>query len=107
MVDDIAQRVIALATRHDGVYLFKNVKKQQLTPQSSIHFDLRLDVDEAQELMDEFFTEFSVSRGGFSLDTYYPDVPLSLNPFKKQVLDIPDFTLGMLIESAKAGKWLY
>lgn len=107
MVDDIAQRVIALATRHDGVYLFKNVKKQQLTPQSSIHFDLRLDVDEAQELMDEFFSEFAVSRGSFSLDTYYPDVPLSWNPFKKQVLDIPDFTIGMLIESAKAGKWLY
>lgn len=107
MVADIAQRVIALATRHDGVYLFKNVKKQQLTPQSSIHFDLRLDVDEAKELMDEYFTEFAVSRGAFSLDTYYPDVPLSWNPFKKQVLDIPDFTIGMLIESAKAGKWLY
>jgi Protein of unknown function (DUF1493) len=108
MVDDIAQRVIALATRHDGVYLFKKWKKNELMPESSIHFDLRLDVDEAEELMDDFFKEFSVSRGSFTIATYYPELPISLNPFKKkQLLDIPDFTIGMLIESAKAGRWLY
>lgn len=107
MVENIEQKVIDLATRHDGVYLFKKSKKDTITPESSIHFDLRLDIDEAQDLMDEFFTEFSVSRGLFTIETYYPEVQLSLNPFKKQVLDVPDFTIGMLIESAKAGKWLY
>jgi|SRR5471030_848485 len=107
MVEDIEQKVIDLATRHDGAYLFKKSKKNTITPEWSIHFDLRLDVDEAQELMDEFFTEFSVSRERFSLDTYYPEVLFSLNPFKKKVLDIPNFTIGMLIESAKTGKWLY
>lgn len=108
MLDDITQRVIALASRHDGVYLFKNTKKNLLTPESSIHFDLRLDVDEAEEFMEDFFKEFTVSKGKFSIETYYPDTPISLNPFKKkEILDIPDFTLKMLIESAKAGYWLY
>ncbi|WP_241650378.1 DUF1493 family protein, partial [Rosenbergiella collisarenosi] len=34
--------------------------------------------------------------------------PFLLNPFKKRApIPVPDFTLRMLIESAKAGRWLY
>jgi hypothetical protein len=34
-------------------------------------------------------------------------LPFSWNPFKKAYsVSVPDFTIGMLIESAKAGKWL-
>ncbi|WP_143339108.1 DUF1493 family protein, partial [Cronobacter sakazakii] len=54
---------------------------------------------------------FSVARGNFSITTYYPpDPPLSvmLNPFRKREIPIvPFFTIGMLIESARAGRWLY
>lgn len=61
--------------------------------------------------MDEFFAEFGVERGNFSITTYYPpDPPLRavLNPFKKrEIPPVPDFTIEMLIESAKAGYWLY
>ncbi|APV79145.1 hypothetical protein B5022_09560 [Salmonella enterica subsp. enterica serovar Dublin] len=62
-------------------------------------------------LMDDFFTTFNVDRGSFSITTYYPpEPPLKhlLNPFRKN--DIPqvaDFTIGMLIASARAGRWLY
>lgn len=107
MVEDIAQRVIDLVTRHSGVYMFRKKKYDTYTAESNIHFDVRLDVDDAEELMDEFFTVFNTDRGNFKLETYYPDVPLSWNPFKKQIINVPDFTVGMLIESAKAGKWLY
>ena len=70
--------------------------------------DMQLDVTEAEDLMDEFFKEFNVDRGNFNINTYYPDEPFSWNPFKKfPVVMVPDFTIGMLIESAKAGKWLY
>ncbi|EEN8198835.1 DUF1493 family protein [Salmonella enterica subsp. enterica serovar Enteritidis] len=61
-------------------------------------------------LMDDFFTTF-IDRGSFSITTYYPpEPPLKhlLNPFRKN--DIPqvaDFTIGMLIASARAGRWLY
>ncbi|MDX6021623.1 DUF1493 family protein [Scandinavium sp. V105_16] len=107
MVDDIEQRVIALVTPYSGVYMFRKKKYDTYTAESSIHFDFRLDVDEAEELMNAFFTEFNVDPGNFKQETYYPEVEFSLNPFKKQRVDVPDFTIGMLIESAKAGKWLY
>jgi len=105
--DSIEQRVIDLVTRHSGVYMFRKKKYDTYTAESSLHFDVRLDVDDAEELMDEFFREFKVDRGHFKLEVYYPDVKFSWNPFKKQFVDVPDFTIRMLIESAKAGKWLY
>ncbi|HAC6654586.1 TPA_asm: DUF1493 family protein [Salmonella enterica subsp. enterica serovar Abortusovis] len=34
--------------------------------------------------------------------------PNCLNPFRKNdIPQVPDFTIGMLIESAGAGRWLY
>ncbi len=107
MVACIEQRVIELVTRHSGVYVFRKKKYDTYTAESSLHFDVRLDVDDAEELMDEFFIEFNTTRENFNLRTYYPEVKFSWNPFKKQIVDIPDFTIGMLIESAKAGRWLY
>ncbi|MBS0968520.1 DUF1493 family protein [Nissabacter archeti] len=104
---DIEQRVIALVTRYSGVYMFRKKKYDTYTAESNIHFDVQLDVDDAEELMDEFFKVFNTERGNFKLEHYYPDVPLSWNPLKKQIIDVPDFTIGMLIESAKAGRWLY
>lgn len=109
MVDDIEQRIFALARRYNGVYLFNNAKKQRLlTRETDFDTDMQLDVGEAEDLMDEFFKEFQVERGNFKIETYYPDTPFSWNPFKKtEPVLVPDFTIGMLIESAKAGKWLY
>ncbi|WP_312272871.1 DUF1493 family protein, partial [Pseudescherichia sp.] len=43
-----------------------------------------------------------------NIKTYYPDIPFSWNLFKKmEPVPVPAFTIGMLVESAKAGKWLY
>lgn len=109
MVDDIEQGIFALVRRYNGVYLFNNEKKQRLlTRDTDFDTDMQLDVSEAEDLMDEFFKEFQVERGQFKIETYYPDEPFSWNPFKKfPPVPVPDFTIGMLIESAKAGKWLY
>jgi len=44
MDDDIEPRVIALARRYNGVYLFNNEKKQRLlTPTTDLDTDMRLD----------------------------------------------------------------
>lgn len=108
MTVEIEQRIYELVRRYDGVYLFK---QKTLTPQIDIDSDLNFEREEAAALMDEFFNEFSVDRGTFAIETYYPDEPSLvqiLNPFnKREVPVVPDFTLGMLIESAKAGRWLY
>lgn len=109
MVGNIEQRIYALARRYNGVYLINNEKKQKLlNADTDIDTDMLLDVDEAEELMEEFFRDFSVDKGSFNIKVYYPDGPFSWNPFKKSIpILVPDFTIGMLIESAKAGKWLY
>ncbi|MDW8846967.1 DUF1493 family protein [Erwinia sp. MMLR14_017] len=109
MVSDTETRVFALVRRYNGVYLFNNEKKQRLlTSETDLDTDMQLDVSEAEDLMEEFFKEFQVDRGNFKIETYYPDEPFSWNPFKKfPPILVPDFTIGMLIESAKAGKWLY
>ncbi|MGB9095814.1 DUF1493 family protein [Erwinia sp.] len=104
---DIEKKVIALITGYSGTYSFRKQKYDIYTAESSIHFDVRLDVDEFDYLMDEYFLHFNVDKESFNISTYYPDVPVSLNPFKKTIIDIPELTIGMLIESAKAGKWLY
>ncbi|WP_159281427.1 DUF1493 family protein [Rahnella variigena] len=107
VTDDIAKQVIDLVTRRSGVYMFRRKKYDTYTEESNIHFDVKLDQDDVEELMDEYFSKFQVKKEGFKIETYYPEVTFSWNPFKKQIVDIPDFTIGMLIESAKAGKWLY
>ncbi|MCX8961544.1 DUF1493 family protein [Erwinia psidii] len=107
MVDDIEKQIYKLVRRHDGVYLFK-CKEPVLTRETDLDTDLRMEEEEAEELMNEFFSLFDVEKGHFDIKTYYPDEPFSWNPFHKYTpIQVPDFTIGMLIESAKAGRWLY
>lgn len=108
MTEQLEQRIYELVRRYDGVYLFK---QKTLTPQIDIDSDLNFERDEAAALMEEFFSEFAVDRANFAIETYYPDEPSLaqiLNPFnKREVPVVPDFTLGMLITSAQAGRWLF
>lgn len=108
MVDDIDQRVIALITKHSSYYPFRKQKRDTFTAESSIHFDVRLDQGEVEELIEDFAREFTVDVSAFNVETYYPEVKHSWNPFKNpDPVDVPDFTIDMFIKSAKAGKWLY
>lgn len=107
MVNSIEQSVYELVRPYAGTYLF-NIKKVELSPETDLDTDLSIDELEAEDLMNEFFKKFNVERGNFNIETYYPAGPFSWNPFKKfPPIPVPDFTIGMLIESAKAGRWLY
>ncbi|MDU6226040.1 MAG: DUF1493 family protein [Enterobacter asburiae] len=107
MVDNIEQRVYAHVRPYAGKYLF-NYKKVLLTPETDLDTDLNIDELEAEDLMNDFFKIFNVERGNFNIETYFPNIPFTWNIFKKtEPIPVPDFTIGMLIESAKAGKWLY
>jgi hypothetical protein len=109
MVDSISieQQIYALVRPYAGTYLF-NIKKVELTLETDLDTDLGIDALEVEDLMNDFFEKFKVDRGNFRIETYYPDEPFSWNPFKKfSPIPVPDFTIGMLIESAKAGRWLY
>lgn len=107
MVDDIEQRIYALVRPYAGRYLFTK-KQVELTPNTDFDTDLDIDDLEAEDLMNAFFEKFNVERGNFHIETYFPNLPFSWNVFKRaEPVPVPDFTIGMLIESAKAGKWLY
>lgn len=106
--DDIAQRVLRMFSVRAGAYMFRRKKYDTYTAEANIHFDVQLDQDDVEELVEEFSKEFGVDMSGFNLETYYPEVKHSWNPFKKpDPVDIPEFTIDMFIQSAKAGKWLY
>lgn len=103
----IEESVYELVRPYAGTYLF-SIKKVVLTPETDLDTDLSIDEFEVEDLMNDFFTKFNVDRGNFRIENYFPNVPGSWNLFKKiETVLVPDFTIGMLIESAKAGKWLY
>ncbi|ELY2495225.1 DUF1493 family protein [Cronobacter muytjensii] len=108
MVEDIEKRVIEMFTIRSGSYLFRKKKYDTYTAESSIHFDVRLDQDDVEELIEDYSKAFNVDMSNFHLETYYPTVSFSWNPFKKpEPVDVPEFTIDMFIQSAKAGRWLY
>ncbi|ELY4675456.1 DUF1493 family protein [Cronobacter turicensis] len=108
MVEDIEKRVIEMFTIRSGSYLFRKKKYDTYTAESSIHFDVRLDQDDVEELIEDYSKEFNVDMSNFHLETYYPTVNFSWNPFKKpEPVDVPELTIDMFIQSAKAGRWLY
>lgn len=107
MTDNIEQRIYDLIRPYAGTYLF-NIRKVVLHPDDDLDSDLNIDESEVEELMAKFFNEFNVDKANFNLQTYFPDVPVSLNPFRKPVpVPVPFFTIQMLIDSAKAGTWLF
>ena len=107
MVENIEKRVYEIVRPYAGVYVF-SAKPVPLTPETDLDTDLSIDDLEAEELMEQYFSEFKVDKGNFNIKKYYPETPISWNIFKKtEPVPVPDFTIGMLIESAKAGRWLY
>ncbi|EFE95989.1 DUF1493 family protein [Serratia odorifera] len=97
-IDKVQQAVFSLVKKHDGCSIIPFFKKKW-TVKTDIDTDLHFEREEAEELMRDFFNQFNVNSKGFSIDTYYPD--------SEKLTQVPDFTLEMLINSAKAGRWLY
>lgn len=96
--DGVQLAVFSLVKKHDGWSIIPLFQKKW-TVKTDIDTDLHFEREEAEELMSDFFIQFNVSRGDFNIDTYYPT--------SEQLTQVPDFTLEMLINSAKAGRWLY
>lgn len=70
--------------------------------------------EEAIELLEEYFNTFHVDKGNFLFNKYWPNeeifMPLNFLRSKEnkwQWIEPEPLTLNMLVESAKAGYWLY
>ncbi|MGO2466762.1 MAG: DUF1493 family protein [Serratia proteamaculans] len=111
MVEEtLEERILSLIKKHYGTPIIG--RYPEITLDSDIDTDLSIDWPEAEELMDEFFEEFSVDKAGFNIETYYPNPPMRTllkNMFRreKDIPTVPEFTVLMLLNSAKAGRWLY
>lgn len=70
-------------------------------------------VETGEEIMQDYFSRFSVDKAGFSLLKYWPVepgwIPNCLLPAAMRVKYVAPapLTLRMLAQSARAGKWLY
>lgn len=107
VADNIEQQIYDFVRPYAGTYLL--IKRDiPLAPETDLDSDLSIDAFEAEDLMNDFFTVFHVQKGKFDIKTYFPDETFSLNPFRKTTpIPVPDFTIGMLIASARSGRWLY
>ncbi|MDC9598336.1 DUF1493 family protein [Xenorhabdus anantnagensis] len=111
---DIEEEILNFIAKYSGTPLF--CRKQTLPIETDIDTDLHLEKEEAEELMNIFFDKFNVNPLKFNINIYYPeedfhfiaDLLAILIPSKRpKPTLVPDFTIRMLIESAKAGYWLY
>lgn len=77
--------------------------KKVITLNTNIRDDLKLVYEDCEDLMDEYFKRWNVDPQGFEiLDYFNPEYLGSKEPDPHKPL-----TVAMLIESAKAGRWLY
>lgn len=64
--------------------------------------------EELEEMLVDLFTRYEISHDNFDLDEYFePEWPVWLWWKKLQRRVYKPLTVDMIIESAKAGKWLY
>lgn len=77
--------------------------KRTITLDTSIRDDLKLVFEDSEELLQEYFKRWNIDSEGFDILNYLnPEYFGSKEPDPRKPL-----TVGMLVESAKAGRWLY
>ncbi|EAN6356677.1 DUF1493 family protein [Salmonella enterica subsp. enterica serovar Kua] len=77
--------------------------KRTITLDTSIRDDLKLVFEDSEELLQEYFKRWNVDSEGFDILNYLnPEYFGNKEPDPRKTL-----TVGMLVESAKAGRWLY
>lgn len=99
MVDPLEQRIYELVTPYNPRRWLSN-KRIALNHETSLNMMIEMDEEEAYELLVEIFNEFKMNIDDLNFYSYFP------KSLKRKDMDRP-LTVGMLIESAKAGKWLY
>lgn len=95
--DAIAKRVYELIQPWNG-RSWVTFKMPHLNGDTSLNHSMNMDEEEAQDLLDEIFTEFGLKHTDLNFSIYFP---------VSNRKDAKPLTINMLIESAKAGRWLY
>ncbi|MBT0729237.1 DUF1493 family protein [Rosenbergiella nectarea] len=96
MVNTIEKRIYELIDTWNGI-TWPALKVQPLTDETSLNHSMNMDPIEAAELLLEIFEEFNLNVDDLNFQAY----------FAKHRKNEKPLTIGMLIESARAGRWLY
>ena len=96
-VDAVEKRVCELVQPWNG-RSWLTFKMPHLNRDTSLNHTMNMDEEEAQDLLDEIFTEFKLRHTDLNFSIYFP---------VKNRKDAKPLTINMLIESAIAGRWLY
>ncbi len=85
--------------------------RSEINRSTRIFEDLRIDGDDAFELLDAFRKKFNVDMSGFNINEYFgpeglDSIGFIISIFSKNSVDLKPLTLGDLEEAAKAGKWI-
>lgn len=113
--DNIEQQVLNWYQDNWNGRVFPFFKKPALTLETSLSTGKYPWSDEdATEILEAYFTKFQVDSKNFSFRKYWPNeevfMPLNFLRSKKHKwkwVEPEPLTLKMLVESAKAGHWLY
>jgi len=70
-------------------------RRKKLHLDMDLNADFKIDPTEAVDLLNDYFEKFQLDPSAFNFSTYFRNS----NP--------QPLTIRMLVESAKAGRWLY
>jgi hypothetical protein len=78
---------------------------KQITPEWSLNEDFQFTPEDAEEFLIDVFTAFNVDYSQLDTRNYLEyEYPFWQQTFKKRIKPL---TVAMIIESVKAGRWLY
>ncbi|MCL2893576.1 DUF1493 family protein [Brenneria tiliae] len=95
--DDIEKTVFDLVEEYNG-YWFWLRKRYPLKKETDLNADFRMAPEDAAELLENYAEKFSINPKEIDFDKFFP--PNLSTPHQP-------LTISMLIESARAGHWLY
>lgn len=103
-VDDLSQQVLEFVAQECGV------SKQNITADTRLVEDLGIVGDDAFELFEAYAKQFSIEPGSFIFEDYFPtegfDLAGLLASFFRKSKPLKTVTIGMLIASARAKRWI-
>ncbi|MBT0728736.1 DUF1493 family protein [Rosenbergiella nectarea] len=112
--DAIQDAVLEWYDKYYNVKPLFSKKKPQLTLDTSLSTGKYPWARETgDDILNDYFKRFNVESSAFDLLLYWPYekgfLPNVLRPLSQKIPDVPPkpLTLRMLVESAKAGRWLF
>ncbi|MEQ4529744.1 MAG: DUF1493 family protein [Mixta sp.] len=94
--DNVEQAVFDLVNEYNGPRLF-SMKPYLLKPTTDLNEDFRMDPIDAYDLLERYVELFNIEPSDIDFERYFPE-SLSKNH--------DPLTIQLLIDSAKAGRWL-